>query len=191
MGAPRFAAAARGVPGCGAGVRAQGAGCLARAGAGVRRSGGCRGHAPLRARPLNPCRVRACVCVRVCVCVCVCAKRGGGRKWGGGGSGWRGGDYWQWAGEKEATPVSFSFCQRNLGSFSLSNTSSRTSYLASLPLPSWTSQVKRPFSSLPAGPLQKPFKIIAIKRCGVRAAVEMPRGSVEGISQERDLRMFW
>ncbi|XP_027538615.1 cerebellin-2 [Neopelma chrysocephalum] len=32
-------------------------------------------------------------------------------------------------------------CRRNLGSFSLSNTSSRTSYLASPPLPSWTSQV--------------------------------------------------
>lgn len=56
---------------------------------------------------------------------------------------------------KKATPVSFSFCQRDLGSFSLSNTSSRTRYLASPLLPSWTSQVKRPFPSLPAVPFAK------------------------------------
>lgn len=148
VGTPLFVAATRDVSGCGSRAR----GCLARARTGMRDRRRCRGRTPLRSRRLNSCRLP----VRVCVCACVPEKRGGGRKWGGGGSGWReGDDYWQWAGEKEATPVSFSFCQRNLGSFSLSYTSSRTSYLASPPLQSWTSQVKRPFSSPPAALFRK------------------------------------
>lgn len=57
----------RGVPGQG---RGWGAGAW-----------GCRRHAQLPSRCLNPCRLRACVCV----------KKGGGRKWGGGGSGWQAG----------------------------------------------------------------------------------------------------
>lgn len=80
-------------------------------------------------------------------CVCVRERREGGEEGErrvavAAGGGRLGGDYWQWAGEKEATPVSFSFCQRNLGSFSLSSTRSRTSSSASYPLQPWTSQVR-------------------------------------------------
>lgn len=85
---------------------------------------------------------------------CVCVREEGRREnvgWWWRPEGGVGGDYWQWAGEKEATPVSFSFCQRNLGSFSLSSTKSRTSSSASSPLPPWTFQVRG--RSLPRRPL--------------------------------------